>query len=87
MSFLLSGLRNISIMPVLSDVHERLVSSRLCAFMERDGVVLRHRHAHRKGMGASFALLDIVYAVQAALDRGNELILDVIYSVLYLILL
>ena len=37
-SFLLSGLRPISITPVLPMVYERLVSSRLCAFMETEGV-------------------------------------------------
>ena len=34
MSFLLSGLRTISITPVLSNVYELLVSSSLCAFIE-----------------------------------------------------
>ena len=44
MSFLLSGFWPILIMPVLSKVYERLVSSNLCAFMEMKDVFLRYQH-------------------------------------------
>ena len=60
MSFLLSGFRPISITPVLPKVYKRLVSSRLCAFMETDGVFPKHQYAYRKGLGTCDALLDIV---------------------------
>ena len=55
-------------MPFLSKVYERLVSSRLCAFMET-----RHQYAYRKGRGTCNALLVIVCEGQVALDRGKEL--------------
>ena len=60
MSFVLTGFRPISIMPVLSKVYERLVSSRMCAFMETERVFPRHQYAYRKGLGTFDALLDIV---------------------------
>ena len=73
MSCFLSGFRPISIKPFLSKVYERLVSSRLCAFMETEGVFPRHHYAYRMGMGTYDALLDIVCAGKGALDRGREL--------------
>ena len=44
MSFLLSEFRSISITPVLSKVYESLVSSRLRAFLETEGVFLRYQY-------------------------------------------
>ena len=84
MSFLLSGFRPISITPVLSKVYERLVSSRLCAFMETEGVFPMHQYAYRKGLGTCDALLDIVCAGQAALDSGRELaVVQIDFSALF----
>ena len=60
-------------MPFLSKVYERMVSSRLSAFMETEGVSPRLQYAFRKGLGNCDALLCIVYAGQAALDHGREL--------------
>ena len=68
MSFLLSDLKPISI--TLSNDYERLVSSRFCAFMESEGVFLRHQCAYRKGLGTCDALLDMYCAVKAAMNRG-----------------
>ena len=73
MSFLLSGFRPISITPVLSKVYERLISSRLCAVMQTEGVFPRNQYAYRKVLGTCDALLFIVCAGQAAFDRGREL--------------
>ena len=60
MSFLQSGFRPISITPVQSKVYERLVSCRLCAFLETECVFPRHQYANRKGLRTYDALLDIV---------------------------
>ena len=73
MFLLLPGFRPISITPVLSKVYECLVSSRLCVFMETEGVFPRHQNAYLKGLGTCDALLEIVCAGQAALDSGREL--------------
>ena len=50
MSFFLSGFRPISIKPVLSKAYERLVSSRLRAFLDTEGVFSIYQYAYRKGL-------------------------------------
>ena len=74
-SSLVTGFRPISITPVLSKVYERLVSSRLSVFMEREGIFPRHQYAYRKNLGTCDALLDLVGVGHAALDAGSELAL------------
>ena len=69
--FLLSSFRSISDTPVLSKVYEWVVSSRLCAFMKTD-VFPMHQHDYRKGLGTCDVMLNMVCAVQAALDRSRE---------------
>ena len=71
-SFLLSGSRPLLNTPILHSVYKKLVSYSLCAVMESEGCFPRHHlYAHRKGLGTCDAMLDIVYAGQATLDRGR----------------
>ena len=76
MSILLSRFSPISIIPVQFNFSERLVSSRLCAFMKTKRVFSRHQYVYCKGLETCDAMLDIVCAGQAALDRGRELAVE-----------
>ena len=58
-----------------SKVFELLISERLWIFMERSSVFSEHQYSYCKGLGTCDALLDIVCAGQAALDRGFQLAL------------
>ena len=64
--------RPISITSVLSKVFEHLVSVRLGRFMERSGVLPTTQFAYRKGLGTCNALLCLSYALQSALESGQE---------------
>ena len=75
----MSGFRPISITPDLSKVNERLVLSRLCAFMETEDIFPRHQFAYRKELGVCDALSNIVFSGQVSLDRGRELAVVQIY--------
>ena len=68
MSFLLSGFRPISITPVTLKTYERLISSRLCVFMESEGDFPRHQYTFRKGLESCDAMLEIVCAGQETLE-------------------
>ena len=70
-----SGYQLISLTHILSKIYERLISPRLCCFMEHSGLFPSHLYAYRKGMGTWNALLDIVCAVQSELDGRRELLL------------
>ena len=75
LSSLVSGYQPISLTPILSKIYERLISTRLCCFMERSGLFPSHQYAYRKGVGTCDALLDIVCACQRELDSGRKLAL------------
>ena len=84
MPILLSGVRPISSTIVLSKVYERLVSSRLCAFTETEGVFPRYQFAYRKRLETCDALLDIAFAGQPALERERELaVVQIDFSVVF----
>ena len=67
-----SDYRPITITPVLSKVFERLLSRRLSAFAERNGLLPNLQFGFRKGLGTCDALLTITNLVQKALDSGCE---------------
>ena len=67
-----SDYRPITITPVLSKVFERLLSRRLSAFAEKNGLLPNLQFGFRKGLGTCDALLTITNLVQKALDSGCE---------------
>lgn len=81
-SSLLSGIRPISITPVLSKIFERMVSSSLDSYMEREGIYPGQQYAYRVGLETCVDLLDIACAIgelamvqidfSAAVDHFNH---------------
>lgn len=70
-SGLVSDLRPISILPVLSKIFERIVASQLRVFLEKHGVLPGCQSGFRSGYGCPSALLSITDDVFSALDRGE----------------
>ena len=73
LSALVCNYRPISIIPVLSKVFERLISSRFGPFLERSRVLPCQKYSYWKNFDTCDALLDIVCAGQMNLDRGGQL--------------
>ena len=67
-----SEYRPISITPVLSKVFEKLLSKRLCRFVDDNNLLPTLQFGFRKGLGTCDALLSISTVLQRALDEGAE---------------
>ena len=66
-----SNYRPVSVLPVLSQVFERVLKERLVAFLEREGVVTPGQYGFREGHSTTMAILDMVERVRAAWGRRN----------------
>ena len=66
-----SNYRPVSVLPVLSQVFERVLKERLVAFLEEKGVVTPGQYGFREGHSTTMAILDMVERVRAAWGRGN----------------
>ena len=64
--------RPISITPILSKVFERLLCSRLKAYIEAEGILPKTQFGYRSGLGTNDALLTLSTDVQRALNNGME---------------
>ena len=67
-----SNNRPISLIPILSNVFERLVSVRHGRFMEGRGVLPTTQFDYRKGLGTCDAILFVAHSLQSALEMGQE---------------
>ena len=65
-----SNYRPISLTPILSKVFERLVSVRLCRFMEGRAVLPTSQFAYRKGLDTCDALLCVASQVSECFGDG-----------------
>ena len=66
-----SNYRPVSVLPVLSQVFERVLKGRLVEFFEGHGVINPGQYGFRAGHSTAMAVLDMVERVRAAWDRGN----------------
>ena len=64
--------RPISITPILSKVHEKLVPHKLSSFCEKYGLLPSAQFDYRKGLGCTDALLAISHHLQKSLDVSME---------------
>ena len=64
--------RPISITPALSKVFERLLSKRLCRFIDNNDLLPKRQYGFRKGVSVCDALLDVTHCAQLAFDAGWE---------------
>ena len=66
-----SDYRPVSVLPVLSQLFERVLKVRLVEFLESHGVITPGQYGFRSGHSTSMAILDMVEKVRAAWGRGN----------------
>ena len=68
---LFSNYRPVSVLPVLSQLFERVIQTRLVGFLERHRVIVLGQYGFRAGHSTAMAVLDMVERVRGAWGRGN----------------
>ena len=63
--------RPVSVLPVLSQIFERVIRARLMRFLERHRVVIPGQYGFRAGHSTAMAVLDMVERVRGAWGKGN----------------
>ena len=66
-----SGYRPVSVLPVLSQLFERVIQARLVRFFDRHGVLTPGQYGFRAGHSTAMAVLDMVERVRGAWGKGN----------------
>ena len=66
-----SGYRPVSVLPVLSQVFERVLQARLVRFLDRHRVLTPGQYGFRAGHSTAMAVLDMVERVRGAWGRGH----------------
>ena len=61
-----SNYRPVSVLPVLSQVFERILKARLVEFLDKQGVVIPGQYGFRAGHSTDMAILDMVEKVRSA---------------------
>ena len=64
--------RPLSVLPVLSQIFERVVKVRLVAFLEKHKVIVHGQYGFRAGHSTAMAVLDMVEKVRGAWSKGNK---------------
>ena len=63
--------RPVSVLPILSQLFERVIKSRLVGFLDRHRVIVPGQYGFRAGHSTAMAVLDMVERVRGAWGRGN----------------
>ena len=63
--------RPVSVLPVLSQLFERVIKARLVGFLDRHRVITPGQYGFRAGHSTAMAVLDMVERVRGAWGRGN----------------
>ena len=66
--------RPVSVLPVLSQIFERVIKARLLRFLERHRVIIPGQYGFRAGHSTAMAVLDMVERVRGAWGRGTLLL-------------
>ena len=66
-----SNYRPVSVLPVLSQIFEKIIKARLVDFLERNKVVSPNQYGFRAGHSTAMAVSDMVERVRQAWGRGN----------------
>lgn len=61
--------RPISILPVISKVHESIIKTRLVGFLEQKNLITAHQHGYRAGRNTITALTNVIRYITDAFDR------------------
>ena len=66
-----SNYRPVSVLPVLSQIFERILKLRLVQFFNRQGTITPGQYGFRAGHSTAMAILDMVERVREARAEGN----------------
>ena len=66
-----AGYRPVSVLPVLSQIFERVLQARLVPFLNRNRVLTPGQYGFRAGHSTAMAVLDMVERVRGAWGKGN----------------
>ena len=66
-----AGYRPVSVLPVLSQLFERVLQARLTGFLEKHGILAAGQYGFRSGHSTAMAVLDMVERVRGAWGRRN----------------
>ena len=66
-----SNYRPVSVLPVLSQIFEKVIRSRLASFFDKNKVILAGQYGFRSGHSTAMAVLDMVEKVKDAWEQGN----------------
>ena len=66
-----SNYRPVSVLPVLSQIFERVLKVRIVSFLEKWGVITRGQYGFRAGHSTDMAILDMVEKIRTAWEEGN----------------
>ena len=66
-----SNYRPVSVLPVLSQIFERLLKLRLVQFLNRQGTIISGQYGFRAGHSTAMAILDMVERIRQAWAEGN----------------
>ena len=66
--------RPISVLPVLSQLFEKVIRSRLIRFLDRNEVLILGQYGFRPGHSTAMAVLEMVEKVREAWEQGNAAI-------------
>ena len=67
-----SGYRPVSVLPVLSQLFERVLKARLLRFLDAHRVIIPGQYGFRSGHSTAMAVLDMVERVRGAWGRRNS---------------
>ena len=68
---LYSNYRPVSVLPVLSQIFERVLKLRLVQFFNQQGTIMEGQYGFRAGHSTAMAILDMVEKVRGAWAKGN----------------
>ncbi|GFT98246.1 probable RNA-directed DNA polymerase from transposon X-element [Trichonephila clavipes] len=64
--------RPISLLPILSKLAEKIISTRLNAFLENENILVPEQHGFRPRLSTSHQLLRVVEYIKDAFDRNQH---------------
>ncbi|GFU90599.1 RNA-directed DNA polymerase from mobile element jockey [Trichonephila clavipes] len=64
--------RPISLLPILSKLAEKIISTRLNAFLESENILVPEQHGFRPRLSTSHQLLRVVEYIKDAFDRNQH---------------
>ena len=71
---MLYNYRPVSVLPLLSEVFERIMYNRLIEFINKHDILYKYQFGLRGGMGTNTAMIILIYKIVSALENGDNVI-------------